>query len=320
MKPREPTTFNGSQDLEVVTRFLDEVEHYVHQGASMCPTATLNNQHIDTIWRFLSVKIFQWFELEMLKSGVSKIPPMNQVYGITWLSVKTAFKEQFVPVVAVLVVHKEWHGLKFNKNQVLKFNHRALELVEILGGSLKITCNKPLWEEYLLKLPEVLSHNITQQAQMTHRINKTDLTFGDMMEVVSERTLPYLPAGKTGSGTTGMNAEDSSQMLQHFRSASLTPPQDPMDFSNVEDNKVNEINERMKCYQCLGFGHLACQYATPSNSDRSARFRSRLEPKMRENWRRDSTNLTDSKNLPFRQYNMGTYKLTKKIHQSHHTE
>jgi len=50
IKPHEATRFDGSQNLEVVTQFLNDVEHYVHQGGSMCPKATLDNQHIDTIW------------------------------------------------------------------------------------------------------------------------------------------------------------------------------------------------------------------------------------------------------------------------------
>ena len=67
IKPREPVGFDGSQDLEVVTRYLDEVEHYVRQGASMLPKASLDNQHMDTVWRFFSVKIFRWFQTVMKK-------------------------------------------------------------------------------------------------------------------------------------------------------------------------------------------------------------------------------------------------------------
>ena len=43
------------------------------------------------------------------------------------------------------VVRNEWRALKFNKNQVLKFNQRALELIEILGGSLWSMRGDPLW-------------------------------------------------------------------------------------------------------------------------------------------------------------------------------
>ena len=125
IKPRQPSPFDGSQDLEIVKRFLDEVEHYVRQGASACPSATLDNQLIDTVWRFLSVKTFRWFELEMSRHGILTIPPANHDYGITWKSVKEAFKAQFVPVVAVSVVRKQWHALKFSRNEVLTFNRRG---------------------------------------------------------------------------------------------------------------------------------------------------------------------------------------------------
>jgi len=43
IKPFEPKPYEGSQDLEVVTRYCVEVEHYVRQGASMCPKASLDN-------------------------------------------------------------------------------------------------------------------------------------------------------------------------------------------------------------------------------------------------------------------------------------
>ena len=59
------------------------------------------------------------------------------------------------------------------------FNHRALELIEILGGSLTITREDPLWEEYLQKLPEVTA-NITQQAHLMCRIQNISLTLSDM--------------------------------------------------------------------------------------------------------------------------------------------
>ena len=67
------------------------------------------------------------------------IPLTYSDYKIKWADFKKVFKEQFVPEVAVSVVRNEWRALKFNKNQVLKFNQRALELIEILGGLLSST-------------------------------------------------------------------------------------------------------------------------------------------------------------------------------------
>jgi len=97
IKPCEPVGFDGSQDLEVVTRYLDEVEHCVRQGASMLPKALLDNHHMDTVWRFFSVKIFSWFQTVMKIQGLAAIPPADNDYGITWTEFKTLFKEQFVP-------------------------------------------------------------------------------------------------------------------------------------------------------------------------------------------------------------------------------
>ena len=170
IKPFGPKRYEGSQDLEVVTKYLDEVEHYVRQGASMCPKASADNQNIDTFWRFLSVKTFRWFEKEMRAKGVDVIPPADNDYKVKWADFKKIFKEQFVPEVAVSVVRNEWRALKFNKNQVLKFNQRALELVEILEGSLSITRENQLWDEYLCKLPEAAAHYVTQQARLMRHV------------------------------------------------------------------------------------------------------------------------------------------------------
>jgi len=80
IKPFEPKQYKGSQDLKVITRYLDEVEHYVCQGASMCPKASSDNQNIDTFWRFLSVKIFWWFDKEMKEKEVDTNPPTDSDY------------------------------------------------------------------------------------------------------------------------------------------------------------------------------------------------------------------------------------------------
>ena len=57
------------------------------------------------------------------------IPPIDNDYKIKWADFKKIFKEQFVLEVAVSVVRNKWRALKFNKNQVLKFNQRVLELI-----------------------------------------------------------------------------------------------------------------------------------------------------------------------------------------------
>ena len=267
IKPREPKTYDGAQDLEVVTRFLDEVEHYVRQGASMCPRATLDNQHIDTVWRFLSVKIFRWFEAEMKKHAIMTIPPPQQEYGVTWIEFKKVFKEQFVPEVAVSVVRKEWHALRFSRDHVLQFNRRALELVEILGGSLTITRADPLWEEYLRKLPEAAANDVTQQARLMRRVHKIDLTFSDMLEIVAERILPHLPA----SASVGYTGNDKPT---HATSTTTNAPYDPMDLSNTEEH-LNMIDETTKCYRCGGTGHVARQCPSPNPSNRQTPYKSR---------------------------------------------
>jgi len=224
----------------------------------MCPKASLDNQHIDTIWRFLTTKIFGWFENEMKRRGVDRIPPADHDYGITWAAVRTAFKKQFVPEVAISVVRNEWHALKFNKVQVLKFNRRALELVEVLGGSLTITRENPLWDEYMRKLPEPVANDISQQACLMFRLNNVLLTLADMMDIVADRTLPF--------ATT-----PSTEVVQ-----TTTPVYDPMDLNNI-GNEVNTIDGSVQCHRCGRRGHIVRQCGTLSNPNRAAQFRSRQE-------------------------------------------
>jgi hypothetical protein len=211
----------------------------------------------------------------MSRHDIFTIPPANHDYSITWKTVKAGFRTQFIPVTAVSVFRKQWHVLKVNENEVLKFHRRALELIEILGGSLSITRNNPLWEEYLLKLPDIWSRDVTQQAQITRRISKEDLMLGDMMEVVVERTLPYLPAGTTGSGTGGTSYDGVATAGTGERHTPNPIHHDPMDLCNLEDMDLSAVDDEAakRCFHCIGFGHLARQCPTPSSSVRPAECR-----------------------------------------------
>ena len=73
---------------------------------------------------------------------------------------------------------------------MLKFNRQALELITILGGSLTITCDYPLWEEYLQKLPEASANDISQQAGLMNILMNQQLTLSGMMDIAAERALP----------------------------------------------------------------------------------------------------------------------------------
>jgi len=163
-------------------------------------------------------------------------------YKIKWADFKKIFKEQFVLEVVVSVVRNEWRTLKFNKNQVLKSNQRALELIEILGGSLSSTRGDPLWEEYLRKLPEAAAQDVMQQARLMRHVHKIELTLSDMMDIMAERTLPYL--------LPTMVSDTPRVASTPTVSTSTADYGDPMDLSNMEDPELYTVDEASK--RCFG--------------------------------------------------------------------
>jgi hypothetical protein len=266
IKPHEPKRFDGAQDLEVVAQFLEDVQHYVRQGGAVCQKASGDNQKIDTLWRFLTTKTFRWFEDTMKKEGVDTIPPKDFDYKITWEAVKVLFKRQYVPERAISVIRREWYALRFTRQQVLSFNQRALELITILGGSLTITRENPLWEEYLIKLPEATQNDIAQQARLMDILgNGSQMTLSGMMDIVAARTLPFLPTLPSSSTPQPRplgNAMDG----------------DPMDLTNVENDELNAVvDNKVQCHQCSGFGHIARQCGTPSTTNRGGQVKPRGE-------------------------------------------
>jgi len=86
--------------------------------------------------------------------------------------------------------------LKFSHHQDLSFNQRALELTTILGGLLTITRENPVWQEYLIKLPEAMQNDISQQARLMDILSgdsQKQMTLSGMMDIFAACTLPFLP-------------------------------------------------------------------------------------------------------------------------------
>jgi len=172
----------------------------------------------------------------MKKLGVDTIPSKDYNYNTTWDAVKVLFKRQYVPERAISVICREWYALKFNRQQVLKLNQRALELITILGGSLTITRENPLWEEYLIKLPEATQNDISQQVVLMDILggnSQKQMTLSGMMDIVAARTLPFMSM-LSGSITKAQSPAGPP-----------TVHGDPMDLSNIENDELNVTPERL---------------------------------------------------------------------------
>jgi len=179
----------------------------------------------------------------MKKQGVDAIPPEEYNYKIAWDAMKILFKRQYIPEWAISVISCERYALQFSCQQVLSFNQRALELITILGRSLTITRETPLWEEYLIKLPEATQNDISQQAHLMDILgNRDQMTLCGMMDIVDTRTLPFLPMP---SNLTNIGSDELNAVV------------------NDEFNAV--VDEKVQCHRCLGFGHIRCQCSTPNN-------------------------------------------------------
>jgi len=181
--------------------------------------------------------------------------------------VKVLFKRQYVPERAISVIPREWYALKFNRPQVLKFNQRALELITILAGSLTITKENPLWEEYLIKLAEATQNDISQQARLMDirgGDSQKQMTLSGMMDIVAARTLLFMsmPSGNVSQA--------------QYPAWPPTAHGDPMDLSNIENDELNAVVDgKIQCHCCLGFGHIVRQCGTPSTDNRTAQFKPR---------------------------------------------
>jgi len=213
IKPHEPKRFDGSQDMEVVAQNLEDVQHFVRQGGAVCQGASEDNQKIDTFWRFLTAKVFHWFKNSMKKQGVDTIPPKEYNFNIIWDAMKVLFKCQYVPERDISVIRCEWYALKFSHQLVLSFNQRALKLITILGGSLTITRENPLWEEYLIKLLEATQNDISQQARLMDILsNGSQMTLSGMMDIVAARTLLFLPM-PSRSAVLVLNPTENNEVI-----------------------------------------------------------------------------------------------------------
>ena len=149
----------------------------------------------------------------------------------------------------------------------MKFNQRALELITILGGSLTIRRENPLWEEYLIKLPEGTQNDISQQSHLMDILggdSQKQMTLFGLMDIVAAQTLPLMlmPSG-------------SIIQVQ----SPVGPPTahgDPLDLSNIENDELNVVVDgKIQCHRCLGFGHILRQCRTPATDNCIAQLKPR---------------------------------------------
>jgi len=181
---------------------------------------------------------------------------------------KILFKHQYVPEQAISVIHHEWYTLQFSCQQVLSFNQRVLELITILDGLLTITRENPLWEEYLIKLPDATQNDILQHARLMDILgNRNQMTLSGMMDIVTACTLPFLPMP---SNLTNIGNDE---------------------LNTVVNNEFNAmVDEKVQWHRCLGFGHIVCQCSTLNNHTAPVRLHGEAKENAQPDVRGNSRN------------------------------
>ena len=87
------------------------------------------------------------------------------------------------------------------------------------------------------------------------------LTLSGMMDIAAERVLPFLSQAPTMS-TAPTTA-----------TAEFLP--EPMDLSNMEQEELCAVDEKVQCHRCQGFSHIAWQCGTPNTSIRTTVWKPR---------------------------------------------
>ena len=119
----------------------------------------------------------------------------------------------------------------------------------------------PLWKEYLIKLPEAMQNNISQQTCLMDILggnSQKQMTLSSMMDIVAVHTPTFL-AMPPRSGALAL-------------SPNVTTAQgDLMNLSKIENDEVNAVVDRsIQCHCCLGFGHIVHQCVTPITDNHTA--------------------------------------------------
>jgi len=124
----------------------------------------------------------------------------------------------------------------------------------------------PLWEEYLIKLPEATQNDISHQAPLMDVLggdSQKQMMLSGMMDIVASRTLPFLPM-PSGSGALALSPNVTAAKG------------DPMDLSIIENDKLNAvIDGRIQCHRCIGFGHIVRLCGTLSTDNCTTQFKPR---------------------------------------------
>ena len=184
IKPHGPTHFDRPQNQEIVSQFLD-VEHHARQGGAVCWTVSTDNQGID-IMAVPRHKCLQAVEDSIEKRGVASIAPKDYDYGVSWDSAREAVRSGVGDLShPEITAHPEVQPHPSSRVQPAgaRAHHYS-------GGSLTITHENSLREEYLQELPEATVNAISQQLRLMNVLKDTQLVLSGMMDIVAERTFP----------------------------------------------------------------------------------------------------------------------------------
>jgi hypothetical protein len=271
LKEHRIPTYKAEPDLEIIVKFLKEIEHHVRLGGGEGDST--DAKHISLAWTHLdTLRAYPWF-VTWIGSPPYNIPEAafatGGFLGCTWEIFKKAFKAQFGAQHAIQRVRQQLRNLKFNKLDVPGFHQRFLELASMLELHPSAPYTDGIYMDYHAKLPNDLQRTLDATILTFTSVGRT-FTLADGFQLVAQ------DAARGHHGTS----------LPPSQVPVVSPDPDAMDLSvmRAEFNALQRSggSSTVRCYGCNGTGHIRADCPSSGGGNSGAAGRERAS----QPWRR----------------------------------
>lgn len=266
LKEHRIPIYKAEPDLEIIIKFLKEVEHHVRLGGGEGDSE--DAKLIGLAWTHLdTLRAYPWF-VSWVGAPPFNIPEAafttGGFLGCTWELFKTAFRNQFGAQHAIQKVRLQLRALKFNKFDVPAFHLRFLELCSLLDLQPSAPHTDGIFMDYHAKLPNDLQRTLDMSILSFNAIRQV-FTLADAIQLVAQDAA-------RGQGPS------------HVLPSQPTIDPDAMDLSVMrsELNATQRGNQSIRCFGCGGNGHIRADCPSSGGGNSGAAGRDRAS----QPWRR----------------------------------